>query len=88
LIRVFLGNARYHRTKLMQDWLGQPGRRIRLPYIPAYCPHLNPVERLWGAMHTHVTHNKCYESSRELAGEVLTFLREKGPANVGAAATP
>ena len=65
----------------MQDWLAQPGRRIRLHFIPAYCQHLNPIERLWGAMHKHVTHNKCYATSREFAGAVLTFLREKVPQN-------
>ena len=30
-------------------------------------------------MHKHVTHNKCYATSREFAGAVLTFLREKSP---------
>ena len=48
VIHVFLDNARYHHAKLVQDWLAQPGRRIRLHFIPAYCPHLNPIERLWG----------------------------------------
>ena len=81
VIHVFLDNARYHHAKLVQDWLAQPGRRIRLHFIPAYCPHLNPIERLWGAMHKHVTHNKCYATSREFAGAVLTFLREKVPQN-------
>jgi transposase len=81
LIHVFLDNARYHHAKLVQDWLAQPGRRVRLHFIPAYCPHLNPIERLWGAMHKHVTHNKCYATSREFAGEALTFLREKVPQN-------
>jgi transposase len=81
VIHVFLDNARYHHARLVQDWLAQPGRRIRLHFIPAYCPHLNPIERLWGAMHKHVTHNKCYATSREFAGEVLTFLREKVPQN-------
>ena len=75
VIHVFLDNARYHHAKLVQDWLAQPGRRIRLHFIPVYCPHLNPIERLWGAMHKHVTHNKCYDTSREFAEEVLTFLR-------------
>jgi transposase len=28
--------------------------------VPAYCPHLNPIERLWGLMHKNVTHNRCY----------------------------
>jgi transposase len=81
MIHVFLDNARYHHAKLVQNWLAQPGRRIKLHFIPAYCPHLNPIERLWGAMHKHVTHNKCYATSREFAGAVLTFLREKVPQN-------
>ena len=79
MIHVFLDNAPYHHAQLVQDWLSQPGRRIKLHFIPAYCPHLNPIERLWGVMHRNVTHNKCYESSREFAGEVLTFLRKKVP---------
>ena len=30
LIHVFLDNARYHHARLVQDWLAQPGRRIKL----------------------------------------------------------
>jgi transposase len=48
MIHVFLDNAKYHHAKLVQEWLAQPGRRIKLHFIPAYCPHLNPIERLWG----------------------------------------
>ena len=29
--------------------------RIELHFIPPYCPHLNPIERLWGLMHRNVT---------------------------------
>ena len=46
LIHVFLDNARYHHAKLVQEWLALPGRRIKLHFIPMYCPHLNPIERL------------------------------------------
>jgi DDE superfamily endonuclease len=41
----------------VQEWLAQPGRRVTLHFIPAYCPHLNPIERLWGLMHKHLTQN-------------------------------
>jgi transposase len=81
LIHVFLDNARYHHAKLVQEWLAQPGRRIRLHFIPAYCPHLNPIERLWGVMHKHVTHNKCYATCAQFAEATLDFLREKVPRN-------
>jgi hypothetical protein len=46
IIHVFLDNARYHHARAVQDWLALPGRRIRLHFVPAYCPHLNPIERL------------------------------------------
>ena len=46
VIHVYLDNARYHHAKLVQAWLAQPDRRIKLHFIPAYCPHLNPIERL------------------------------------------
>jgi transposase len=32
--------------------LARPGCRIKLHFIPSYCPHLNPIERLWGLMHS------------------------------------
>ena len=67
LIHVFLDNARYHHAKLVQEWLAQPGGDP-LRFIPAYCPHLNPIERLWGVMHRHLTHNRL----RHLPGNSLT----------------
>jgi len=48
LIHVFLDNARYHHAKMVREWLDQPRRRIVLHFVPTYCPHLNPIERLWG----------------------------------------
>jgi transposase len=79
LIHVFLDNARYHHAKLVQEWLAQPGRRIKLHFVPAYCPHLNPIERLWGVMHKNITHNKCYENYNAFAEATLGFLREDVP---------
>ena len=81
LIHVFLDNARYHHAKLVQEWLARPGCRIKLHFIPAYCPHLNPIERLWGVMHRNITHNKCYGTCAQFADATLGFLREEVPRN-------
>lgn len=81
LVHVFLDNARYHHAKLVQAWLARPGCRIKLHFVPAYCPHLNPIERLWGLMHRHITHNKCYATFREFTAALLTFLRDEVPKN-------
>jgi transposase len=81
LIHVFLDNARYHHARIVREWLAQPGRRIKLHFIPAYCPHLNPIERLWGVMHRNITHNKTYVTCAQFADATLDFLREKVPRN-------
>jgi len=81
LIHVFLDNARYHHAKLVREWLDQPGRRIKLHFVPAYCPHLNPIERLWGLMHKNVTHNRCYATFNEFCDAMLGFLKEDVPKN-------
>ena len=81
LIHVFLDNARYHHTVLVQEWLARPGCRIKLHFIPGYCPHLNPIERPWRLMHQHVTHNRCYASYNDFCRSALKFLREEVPKN-------
>src|SRR5271167_2431827 len=81
LIHVFLDNARYHHAKLVQAWLARPDCRIRLHFVPTYCPHLNAIERLWGLMHRHTTHNKCYSSFKAFSIAMLNFLRDDVPRN-------
>ena len=81
LIHVFLDNARYHHAKLVRAWLARPGCRIKLHFVPAYCPHLNSIERLWGLMHRHITHNKCHATFKDFSAAMLTFLRETVPKN-------
>jgi transposase len=78
-IHVFLDNASYHHAKLVKQWLSWPGRRIKLHFLPPFCPHLNPIERLWGVMHKNITHNKCYETCGEFAEVTLIFLRDEVP---------
>jgi transposase len=78
-IHVYLDNARYHHAKLVNEWLARQGCRILLHFLPAYCPHLNPIERLWGVMHKNITHNKCYDTCGEFAEATLHFLRDEIP---------
>ena len=80
-IHVYLDNARYHHARAVQAWMKQPSRRVVLHLIPPYCPHLNPIERLWGVMHENVTHNRYYATFRAFSDAVLTFLTETVPRN-------
>ena len=81
LIHVFLDNARYHHAKIVTAWLAERGCRIRLHFVPTYCPHLNSIERLWGQMHKHVTHNRCHPRFADFKEAIMTFLRSDVPKN-------
>jgi transposase len=52
---------------------------ITLHFVSAYCPLLNPIERLWSLMHKHLTHNKAYATYREFVEATRDFPRKKFP---------
>ncbi len=81
LIHVFLDNAKYHKSDIVKEWLAKAGRKVVLHFLPPYCPHLAPIERLWGVMHENITHNRDYKTFREFRREVLKFLRQTVPKN-------
>jgi transposase len=78
-IHVIWDNAAYHRCDAVKKWLARPECRIHLIQLPTYCPHLNPIERLWAVMHTHVTHNHFYATQKQFAEAILRFFRETIP---------
>src|ERR1019366_10633771 len=78
-IFVFVDQAAYHKSKVVKEWLNRPERRVKLRLVPVYCPHLNPIERLWGEMHRWVTHNTCYATKKAFREAILQFLTETVP---------
>ena len=78
-IYVIVDNAKYHHAVLVREWLARPGCRIKLIFLPGYCPHLNAIERLWGVLHHEVTHNKYYENFRLFTRAVRDFFRRRLP---------
>ncbi len=59
----------------------RPGCRVKLHFIPTHGPHRDPIERLGGLLHKHITHNKCHETLRDFSDAILTFLPEEVPRN-------
>ncbi|MDQ6703164.1 MAG: hypothetical protein M3Z96_08720 [Pseudomonadota bacterium] len=45
------------------------------------CKAFNPVELLWGAMHGHVTPNKCYAAFARSRTASLAVLTQEVPKN-------
>ena len=57
-IHLILDNFGIHHSKAVQAALGTWARRIRLHFLPPYCPTANRIERVWLDLHAAVTRNQ------------------------------
>ena len=59
----------------MRAWLGEFGQRLRLHFLPPYCPDDNRIERcVWRELHANVTYNHACETIEALMREAILFL--------------
>ena len=74
-IHVILDNYSIHHTKQVELSLKTPqGHRIRLHFLPPYCPDHNKIERTWQDLHANVTRNHCCPNMVSLMREVRAYL--------------
>jgi len=59
-IYLICDNARYYRSKVVQEYL--QNSRIKLVFLPAYAPNLNLIERLWKFFKKQVLYNRYCET--------------------------
>ena len=79
LVHVIWDNAAYHKGPDVRTFLARTTCRIHLIQLPPYCPHLNPIERLWAVLHQYVTHNRYYPRQKQFADAILAFMRDTIP---------
>jgi transposase len=77
VIHVILDNYRIHDSKIVQAALRGFNERIRLHFLPPYCPNDNKVERVWEDLHANVTRNHTCPDIRTLMHEVRYYLRKR-----------
>jgi len=74
VIHVILDNYRIHASKITQTALAGFGGRVRLHFLPPYCPNDNRIERLWQDLHANVTRYHRCENMDHLIVEVRDYL--------------
>jgi transposase len=74
MIHVVLDNFRIHSSKQVQAWMKEKGRRIKLHFLPPYCPDHNKIERQWRDLHADVTRNHRCKTMEELMKNVIEWL--------------
>jgi transposase len=88
VIHVILDNYRIHDSRVVQAALGHWEGRVRLHFLPPYCPNDNKIERVWQDLHANVTRNHTCPTITRLMQEVRYYLRKRNrnTAKRGAAA--
>jgi transposase len=76
VIHVVLDNYRIHDSRLTQAALRGLGGRIRLHFLPPYCPNDNRIERVWEDLHANVTRNHTCPDIEQLMQAVRDYLRD------------
>ena len=77
VIHVILDNYGIHSSNIIGIALAHFARRVRLHFLPPYCPDYNRIERVWQDLHAHVTRNHQCAGMKELMGEVRYYLRKR-----------
>jgi transposase len=90
VIHVILDNYIIHKSKITTRAVAAFGGRIRLHFLPPYCPNDNPIERVWEDFHANVTRNHCCRSMDGLMANAERHLAKRneglGPARAREAA--
>ncbi|HTP30400.1 MAG TPA: IS630 family transposase [Anaeromyxobacteraceae bacterium] len=73
-IHVILDNYIIHKSQVTQAWLAEFGDRLRLHFLPPYCPNENRIERLWLDLHANVTRNHRHRTIDGLLDRVHGYL--------------
>jgi transposase len=74
IIHLVLDNARYYRSRLVQEFL-MDHPRIHLQFLPPYSPNLNVIERLWHFFKKKTLYNKYYEHFAHFRRSCLEFFK-------------
>lgn len=77
-IHVILDNYSIHSTRQVEVSLqSEAGRRLKLHFLPPYCPDSNKIERTWQDLHANVTRNHCCADMKQLMQRARQYLRRR-----------
>lgn len=76
-IHIILDNYKIHSSQRTKLALAALGSRVKLHFLPPYCPDHNRIERTWRDLHDNVTRNHTCRSMKQLMSEVRYYLVQR-----------
>lgn len=77
VIHLILDNCKTHHSKITQAAVAALNGKVKLHFLPPYCPDGNRIERIWLDLHANVTRNHCCQTIPELMNNVYEYLRNR-----------
>jgi transposase len=68
--------ARYHPSRVMQEFFATHAQRLTQFQLPAYSPDFNPIEKLWKKVKKQATHLKYFATFEALTASVDATLQQ------------
>ena len=82
-IHIILDNVSWHKAQDLSDFFIANRDRLVRVFLPPYSPELNPIERVWRITRRQVTHNRYFQSIKELETALTShFAKWEQPNNV------
>lgn len=77
-LHLILDNYRIHKSEIVQAALGgYLAGKVKLHFLPPYCPDDNRIERIWEDLHANVTRNHRCADMQALMREVRYYLNKR-----------
>lgn len=77
-LHLIVDNYRIHSSTVVQAALGgYLAGKVKLHFLPPYCPDHNKIERVWKDLHANVTRNHRCRGMNHLMREVRYYLHQR-----------
>ena len=74
-IHLIVDNFGIHESQFSKLVLASCEGKVRVRFLPPYCPDDNRIERVWRDLHDNVTRNHRCRTMDELMKEALAFAK-------------
>jgi transposase len=75
---IVVDNFGIHKAKVVAEWMAAH-RRMKLLFLPTYCPKANPIERVFWEVHDKCTRNHRRKQVGQLVDDVERHMKVNGP---------
>lgn len=86
-IVLVLDNHKAHHAKDLKPFL-EKHARLKLLFLPAYSPDLNPQEEIWKYLRQKLLNNKLYETVEDMANAITHFIENLPRGTIQTLANP